>query len=76
MPFILKWGIRTIIVMGCTGTLKPATMYMAQAAADAYSHQLSYSKFTHELLNARPRTNKSGVRRAHHHRPSEAFVHN
>jgi len=56
MNSFIKWSLGILLALAAYGQLGPVTIKMAQAAIDAHMHdQMSYAKFTHNLLNAKPR---------------------
>ena len=50
------WAFAIGIAIACGPYLGNVTLLLAEAAAHAHEFdQMSYAKFTHELINAKPR---------------------
>lgn len=52
---LIKWILMGGLVVGGGHELVLLTADMAKAAVDAHQHQMSYSKFTKAMLNAKPK---------------------
>ena len=53
---LISWALAVALGVGFGPSLATLTTRMAQAAIHAHMHdQMSYAKFTHTLLNAKPR---------------------
>lgn len=53
MTSFFKWMVGIAIGVAISGHLKFATLKMAQMAADAQTHQISYGKFSRMLTAPR-----------------------